>query len=65
MVKFVRSAGELAPPRVMAPWARACAALAGGPGAAARAHALLHPPASPPPTLSWDHFFSSLNKYYR
>lgn len=61
-MKFVRSAGTLAPTRVLAPWARACAALAAGPGAAARAHALLHPPSAP---LSWEHLFSSLDKYYK
>ncbi|KAJ8683712.1 hypothetical protein QAD02_019504 [Eretmocerus hayati] len=65
LFKFVRLAGEILPAGLFVPYLNMIASLASSPQAARQAFAFLKPNGSTgSTTISWDHFFNSLNRYY-
>ncbi|XP_076547849.1 nuclear pore complex protein Nup205 isoform X1 [Osmia lignaria lignaria] len=65
LFKFVRLAGEILPAGLFVPYLKMIASLASSPQAARQAFNFLKPNGtSGSTTISWDHFFSSLSRYY-
>ncbi|XP_015437723.1 PREDICTED: nuclear pore complex protein Nup205 [Dufourea novaeangliae] len=65
LFKFVRLAGEILPAGLFVPYLKMIASLASSPQAARQAFNFLKPNGtSGSTTISWDHFFKSLNQYY-
>ncbi|KAG8041529.1 hypothetical protein G9C98_002822 [Cotesia typhae] len=64
LFKFVRLAGEILPAGLFVPYLKMIASLASSPQAARHAFNFLKPNGSSGSTISWDHFFNSLNRYY-
>ncbi|XP_058800977.1 nuclear pore complex protein Nup205 isoform X2 [Phymastichus coffea] len=65
LFKFVRLAGEILPAGLFVPYLNMIASLASSTQAARQAFNFLKPNGSAgSTTISWDHFFSSLNRYY-
>lgn len=67
LFKFIRLAGELLPPILFIPYLKMLAGLSGNPQSARNAFNLLKQGSgvSGSATVSWDHFFSSLTRYYQ
>jgi nuclear pore complex protein Nup205 len=67
LFKFIRLAGELLPPILFIPYLKMLAGLSGNAASARNAFNLLKQGSgvSGSATVSWDHFFSSLARYYR
>ncbi|KAG7205199.1 hypothetical protein KM043_018287 [Ampulex compressa] len=65
LFKFVRLAGEILPAGLFVPYLKMIASLASSPQAARQAFNFLKPNgSSASTTISWDHFFNSLSRYY-
>lgn len=66
LFKFIRLAGELLPPTMFVPYLKMLAGLSGNSVAARNAFNLLKQGSSisSSATVSWDHFFNSLTRYY-
>ncbi|KAL7301129.1 hypothetical protein TKK_0006105 [Trichogramma kaykai] len=65
LFKFIRLAGEVLPPGLFVPYIHMLAALASSNQAARQAFNFLKPNGSASlNTISWDHFFNSLNRYH-
>ncbi|XP_037026300.1 nuclear pore complex protein Nup205 [Bradysia coprophila] len=66
LFKFIRLAGELLPPNLFVPYIKMLAGLSSCQQSARNTFNLLKqgPGVSGSTTLSWDHFFESLNRYY-
>ncbi|XP_012279262.1 nuclear pore complex protein Nup205 isoform X2 [Orussus abietinus] len=65
LFKFVRLAGEILPAGLFVPYLKMLASLASSPPAARQAFNFLKPNGSSgSTTISWDHFFGSLSRYY-
>ncbi|XP_054275578.1 nuclear pore complex protein Nup205-like [Macrosteles quadrilineatus] len=64
LYKFVRQSGESLPPTLFVPYMKMLASLASCPAAAKQAYQLLKTNQPPQSNVAWDHFFSSLNRYY-
>nr|XP_012154566.1 PREDICTED: nuclear pore complex protein Nup205 isoform X1 [Megachile rotundata] len=65
LFKFVRLAGEILPAGLFVPYLKMIASLASSPQAARQAFNFLKPNGtSGSTTISWDHFFNSLGRYY-
>lgn len=66
LFKFIRLAGELLPPTLFIPYLKMLAGLSGNPASARNAFNLLKQggAVSGSATVSWDHFFNSLSRYY-
>ena len=65
LFKFVRLAGEILPAGLFVPYLKMIASLASSPPAARQAFNFLKPNGSSgSTTISWDHFFNSLSRYY-
>ncbi|KOC62474.1 Nuclear pore complex protein Nup205 [Habropoda laboriosa] len=65
LFKFVRLAGEILPAGLFVPYLKMIASLASSPQAARQAFNFLKPNGSSgSTTISWDHFFNSLSRYY-
>lgn len=65
LFKFVRLAGEILPAGLFVPYLNMIASLASSPQAARHAFNFLKPNGSTgSTTISWDHFFNSLSRYY-
>lgn len=62
LFKFVRQSGDVLPPTLFVPYMKMLTSLASCQGAARQAFNLLKQ--NNQSTASWDHFFSSLNRYY-
>lgn len=67
LFKFMRLAGDLLPQTLFIPYLKMLAGLSGNPQAARNAFNLLKQGngASGTPSVSWDHFFTSLARYYQ
>ncbi|XP_044009117.1 nuclear pore complex protein Nup205 [Aphidius gifuensis] len=64
LFKFVRLAGEILPAGLFVSYLKMIASLASSNQAARHAFNFLKPNGSSGSTISWDHFFSSLSRYY-
>ncbi|XP_018377044.1 PREDICTED: nuclear pore complex protein Nup205 [Trachymyrmex cornetzi] len=65
LFKFIRLAGEILPAGLFVPYMKMIASLASSPQAARYAFNFFKPNGtSGSATISWDHFFNSLNRYY-
>ncbi|KAF7393195.1 nuclear pore complex protein Nup205 [Vespula maculifrons] len=65
LFKFIRLAGEILPAGLFVSYLKMIASLASSPPAARQAFNFLKPNgSSTSTTISWDHFFNSLNRYY-
>ncbi|XP_031788663.1 nuclear pore complex protein Nup205 isoform X2 [Nasonia vitripennis] len=65
LFKFIRLAGEILPAGLFVPYLNMIASLASSVQAARQAFNFLKPNGSTgSTTISWDHFFNSLNRYY-
>lgn len=66
LFKFIRLAGDLLPPTLLVPYLKMLAGLSSGQHSAQKAFDFLKQGygVSGSTTLSWDHFFNSLQKYY-
>ena len=68
LFKFVRLAGDLLPPTLYIPYIRMLSGLSNGPQSAHHCFNLLKtngmPSGGHASTVSWDHFFMSMNQYY-
>ncbi|XP_011172617.2 nuclear pore complex protein Nup205 [Solenopsis invicta] len=65
LFKFIRLAGEILPAGLFVPYMKMIASLASSPQAARYAFNFFKPNGSSgSATISWDHFFNSLNRYY-
>lgn len=67
LFKFMRLAGDLLPQTLFIPYLKMLAGLSGNPQAARNAFNLLKQGngTSGTPSVSWDHFFTSLARYYQ
>ncbi|KAK0157412.1 hypothetical protein PV328_011157 [Microctonus aethiopoides] len=64
LFKFVRLAGEILPAGLFIPYLKMIASLASSPQAARHTFNFLKPNGASGSTISWDHFFNSLSRYY-
>ncbi|XP_058819266.1 nuclear pore complex protein Nup205 [Topomyia yanbarensis] len=68
LFKFIRLAGELLPPTLFIPYLKMLSGLSSSPQSARNAFNLLKQgggPSGASATISWDHFFNSLFRYYQ